>query len=250
LSSSEWRDERAEHPPTENKRELEASYIRFTRVVLKSARQAIPNGNRFGGNLPFWNRACDEAVAARDAAQLAAVRAGHTDEDVAAHVAAAENCRMVIATEQRSDFKSALSELRPGDNLWRTVAAMDGRSGGPKASATIARPGNAKPAATDSEKARLFCQTYAAASHVTQRPDDRPLKRECCRALRSRCGCQGDRTEMCCPFGRAELEAAIRKLRNGKCAGTDELPNELLKAIPDVAREELLRLINISWSLG
>jgi ribonuclease HI len=245
---SEWRAERDRQGCDESTpKVVEEANHRLTSAIMRSARQSIPNGNRVGGNLPFWSAACDAAVAARDTAETAATRGGHSEGDVAAYIAACEACRRVIAEEQRTCFKGALTRLRPGDNLWRMIAAMDGRKGGPKASAVIDRPGLAKPAATDSQKARLFCQTYASASHVTQSVADRGLKRRCYKSLRSVCDCGGERTGMCSPFNMVELETGLRKLRSGSADG---IPNELLKALPIVAREELLRVMNLSWKLG
>jgi hypothetical protein len=245
-----WQAERARgdhYHLQESLTTLERDNARLVRIILRSARQSIPSGNRVGGSLPFWNAACDSAVRAREIAEAKATAPGHSEQDVTDYVAACESCRATMATEQRAGFKTALSQLRPGDNLWRTISAMDRQTGGSKASATIARPGNAKPATTDNEKARLFCQTYAAASNVCQLASDRPLKRQCCSALKSACSCGGAHTGMCSPFSMTELDLAMRKLRSGKSPGTDSIPNELLKALPASARGELIRLINMSW---
>jgi hypothetical protein len=48
----------------------------------------------------------------------------------------------------------------------------------------------------------------------------------------------------------AELSAAITRLKNGKSSGSDRVPSEALKHLPEVMKDELLHLVNMLWDLS
>ena len=47
-----------------------------------------------------------------------------------------------------------------------------------------------------------------------------------------------------------ELLAAIDRLKNGKSTGSDNIPSEALKHLPDIIKEALLHLVNMMWALS
>ena len=48
----------------------------------------------------------------------------------------------------------------------------------------------------------------------------------------------------------AELNDAIRRLKNKKSPGKDGVSNEMIKHLGPTARQKLLELYNLSWNSG
>ena len=51
-------------------------------------------------------------------------------------------------------------------------------------------------------------------------------------------------------FTASELDIAIESLRNGSSPGPSDIPPEILKSLPDVAKTKLLQLCNVMWTSG
>ena len=51
-------------------------------------------------------------------------------------------------------------------------------------------------------------------------------------------------------FTASELDIAINSLRNGSSPGPSDIPPEILKSLPEVAKEKLLQLCNVMWVAG
>jgi exonuclease III len=55
---------------------------------------------------------------------------------------------------------------------------------------------------------------------------------------------------LCAPIGARELDKALARLANGKATGTEDIPAELLKAMPEAAKTELLAVMNLILAGG
>lgn len=231
---------------------------RLADTILKAARAAIPYGNGRGRRPAFWNEACQSAVDRREEAREAASRS-RARADVVRYQEKRAEADRVMEREKSVYFRQKLSEMKPDGDLWHLIRTMDGRRPPAKPAVSIARPGTAgqpsqptKPAATDREKAELFCKAYANVSRLPKdKTADHPIKIEARRATNQTC-CSGERTRdtICSPFSRRELLFAIRKLRKGRSAGVDQVSNDMLHQLSPTAEHHLLEVLNWSWRSG
>jgi hypothetical protein len=169
-----------------------------------------------------------------------------TREAVTEYNAARRKATLVIAEERKKAWESMAEELDVDSDLFALLRGFRGEGPSPRNPAVIARPPPQKPAATDKEKAELFCKDSAAVSRVERRRIDKEIKREARAALRKVCPC----TNMCDSFTLGQLKGALRKLKTGKSAGGDGIYNEMLKNLPLCTAKTLLSLYNDSWRTG
>ena len=52
------------------------------------------------------------------------------------------------------------------------------------------------------------------------------------------------------PIGRAKVEVRVRKLKNGKAAGKDEITGEMVKGGGDIVVDWIWRLCNMVFEIG
>ena len=229
----------------------------LTHAILKAAEGTIPLGMRTKPKA-FWNndlenmsKTCDEA---RTKCHESAASANVYVEARKEFTKACSDAK----TEAWHSFVENIDSRTNPSKIWNLIGGLDGRKSKSKPGVELREDErDEKPARTDNEKAKKFIQTYIKASthednikgrekklaekHVVHRMRDATKK---CKS------CNGEKTGMCAPITMDELDLGLRKIKTGKAAGLDRVSNELLKHLPPLGKQVLLRLMNSSWNIG
>ena len=138
-------------------------------------------------------------------------------------------------------------------DLWNLIRTLDGRKPPAKLTEPLIRPETPGSPCSDpgshhgqSRSQRVVPKLRSRVTHSRQQRGRPPIKLEA-RAAVATCVCGGQRSGPCAPFSKAELDAALAKLKTGKSPGTNGVNNELLKQLSAVGKEHLPALINKSW---
>ena len=216
-------------------------------AILKAAKRSIPRGNR--PNIkPFWNEDIDKADKANNKARAEChLSDGHADT----YKNTRDTLYNVTKQAKEESWKNYVSKLDPStepSKVWRAIAAMDGRK--PKTRSGTNMTMGTKVATTDLEKANLLNKSYQQESRIQKNKTvDKPRVHAHRKAVGKCSNCDGQQLGMCCPFSMEELKTGMKRLRNGKSPGEDDISNEMIRHLSEPAKETLLKLYNLSWKL-
>ena len=158
-----------------------------------------------------------------------------------------ESCRKVatmIKEEKEKRWKEYVSELNQTADtrkIFRTVRAIEGKVLPRQENEVLEVNGTAY--TTDKDKAEQFAKTYRSFSKLKARKEDRRIKRYIRKELKT---CR-DLEESEEEITKTEMMRAIREASNGKAAGEDDIPYELVKNLGPLALEMLLQLYRKCW---
>ena len=218
----------------------------ITKAILKAAKSAIPRGS-VKNYSPFWNKELEKAVSERQAARKN-YEENNSQENRRKYNKAVAETKLLTKQLKKEAWTEKCGELNlreGGRDAWKLLDNMSGTNS----------QVNPKPFHNDSEvltsdckKAEHLNKHFAKVTKASKKTDlDRNLKK----ALQ-----EEERKESSSPdiFSNdltiAELEKAIKMLKQRKAPGPDRVHNEMLKNIGTKAKTALLILFNKTWRKG
>jgi len=194
-------------------------------AILKAAKKAIPKGSR-KTQCAWWSSEVEDAVILRRQAQEALKADPDDDMKATAYQEAAAAAQTTTNDAKTKLWREFISDshgnLTPAE-VWAVIRTIDGRSPASAPSSVITSD-DGKVAASNSAKAKLFCQEYATVSRLTKdKVADADIKREARSALSSPCSCTAanDKDSPCSDFTSGELERALFRLPARSAAGPE-----------------------------
>ena len=226
------------HYKRKNLRKIEE---RLRKTILKAANKHIGKKKVTDDNKCYMSKEVKEEIKKRN--QLRTTVKDNRQEWI-------ESCRKVakmIKEEKERKWKEYVGELnRTSDarKIFQTARAIDGKILPRKDNEVLEVNGVAY--ISDKDKAEQFAKTYRSFSKLPARKRDRRIKRKIWKehkVKRELEESEGDITMK-------EMLRAIRETSNGKAAGRDDIPYELVKNLGPLAQEMLLDLYNKCWRGG
>ena len=226
---------------------------RLTSTIQEAAKKHIPRGARTDPKPWALHPDLREAVRARQEAR----REVQPDDPNSRErwIRAKRHAAQVEEKVSREQFRDFVSNTlnRPASvgrisktlKKWERASDNEHRDG-------QAMSDGGKLLVTDKAKASAFAKTYAHVSrHVRHKKLDRAAKNKLKQPAARTCQeCQDQRTEACAPFTMSELTRQLNEAKLKKAPGPDGITNEMLRHIGPAAKQELLRLVNLSWATG
>ena len=215
----------------------------FRDVLLAAAAETIPRGRRHKYT-PWWTPEAEAAISNRN--HLRKQMMSGDPDSCASFSKAAKEATRIIAEGKRSAWRRFAGDLNfrtKATVVWRTIKAIDGRTGQPKPSASL-RSGD-RAITTDKGKANAFCKEYAQVSRCHEDLQQRNFTKR----TMDRCRLQCDCGVYCADLTTSELCKAIAELKCRKAPGADGITNEMIQHLPPSGIYLLLHLANLSWRL-
>ena len=128
--------------------------------------------------------------------------------------------------------------------IFQTVRAIDGKAQPRKDNEVLEVGGIAY--ISDKDKAEQFAKTYRTFSKLKARKSDRKIKRTIRKAHKEKRELEEAEKDITM----TEMLRAIRESSNGKAAGTDDIPYEMIKHLGPRAQDMLLDLYRKCWRGG
>ena len=225
----------------------------FTNTVYKKSVEHIPRGARTDPKPWGMDEELEEAVAERRAAREELATTG-SPAAKDRWIAAKRHAAQVEEDAKRRSFRNfTTNELNRPANIGKVTKVLRRMEGAPQACpGQVLQGDGGRLAVADKEKATTFARMYAHVSRqVRARRQDRATKQGFSRYKNTPCpNCQDERSGCCGTFSMSELNQALRKMRNRKSPGPDDICAEQLRNLGNKAKELLLLLINQSWLRG
>ena len=158
-----------------------------------------------------------------------------------------ESCQKVsemIREEKERRWKQYVEELDRTSNtkkIFQTVRAIDGKVQHKKENEVLEINGTAY--ITDKDKAGQFAKTYRSFSKLKARKEDRRIKRK----IRREHKMARDLEDSECDITMKEMLRVIKEASNGKAAGKDDIPYEMVKHLGPKALGMLLDIYRKCW---
>lgn len=234
-------------------RTVQGAACRLTSVIRQEAARHVPRGARADPRPWALHPALREAVQARQTARRE-IRPDDPDSKerwIHAKRRAAE-IEERVSREQFQEFVSttlnrpaSLGRISKILKKWEGATDEEHRGG-------QAMHDGERLLVSSKQKAEAFVRMYAGVSrHVRHKRIDRTAKRKMTQPAARLCQeCQDQRTEVCAPYTMTELEQQLRGTKLKKAPGPDGITNEMLRHLGPKMKEELLRIINLSWKTG
>jgi uncharacterized protein YciW len=221
----------------------------FSRILLEIASETIPKKSKQPHKkaTPWFNDSCRMAVGDRKKC-LKTFLNNPTSSNLSQLRSFRAKARRTIKHTKRDCWKSYVSQLNsqtPMKKIWHMIRRISGKSDSAAVShlkvnnATIEQP---------TEIADLIASTIAhnsSSDHYTER-----FQRFKSRQEKQKIKFPSDNLESYnLPFSMDELRTAIHKAHNS-ATGPDNIHYEMLKNLPELALNSLLRAFNDSWTNG
>ena len=228
-------------PPTEVKTAEEE----FRKAVHKATKSAIPKGSlcRPGNN--WWNNDIDKQIKRRNQLEHKAKR---SQEDCERWKTSCKEVKKAVKQAKRESWRNFVEAIDPKTEPKKvayTIKALEGNAIQTNKNEVI-KVGE-RIYANDKEKADLFIRHYAQVSKLKLDKEDRKIRKGVNVGLKHSCEHHNDKQNPCKEFTIHELNAAIKKLPNGKASGEDDILNEMLIAANENIRKHILHIANLSW---
>ena len=238
LKDADWASYREEIerniPRNYKKRNVNKVEKLFRRVILKAANKHIGKKKVTDNSKCYLTQEVRDQITIRN--RLRKTVKDNREEWI-------ESCRKVaslIKEEKEKKWKEYVANLsRTSDTrkIFQTARAIDGKVLPRKENEVLEVNGTAY--ITDKDKAEQFAKTYRSFSKLKARKSDRKIKRAIRRQHKAKRVLE--ESEM------TEMLRAIREASNGKAAGSDDIPYELVKNLGPIAQQMLLELYQRCW---
>ena len=216
---------------------------KFSTTILEASKKNIPRGFQKKYK-PFWTSEVEVAVSKRQQARLTLEETPNLTNKIAYNKATAK-AQQTILEAKRKKWQTTVSNIdlrRNGREAWTLVNNLSGNK----------RKSNPKPmpdGETSQKKANLLNNHfYRTNKSRNDKENDETLLQELKNHEKKPASTSNPLFED--PFTKAELDHAIRKLKNKKSPGPDKIHNEMLKNLGPNGRKVLLHLINLTWEEG
>ena len=208
-------------------------------MILKAAQRCIPKGIQKNYR-PFWNSDLETNVAARQQARdkMEEDPSPTNKSDYNKHCAIVKRTTNVAKREKWRKDTSNLDLRKDGKKAWTLLENLSGAR--KKVNPTIIPD-----CGTPLKRAEKFNKHFASInkSRTDRRNDKDPLQ-ELKGHEKNK---ETDHKVFTDNFTLQELEQAMKKLKNHKSPGPDEIHNEMLKHLGPCGKSTLLTLINLTW---
>ncbi|PAA87688.1 hypothetical protein BOX15_Mlig033504g5 [Macrostomum lignano] len=211
----------------------------LSEAMVQAAVKCIPKkrvGNRY---MPFWDEQLAEAQALRD-------KESRENSDSRARWHSANETLSNLIKEKRSAFwREHVSKLQEGDDgksTWRLIKTLHAVKEDCVPNEIVVNEG--REARTDKEKAAVFINLYASNSKVQLGKEERALRAEVAKKLRT----YNEGAEFSTPFTREELKDALDQMAADKKGGVDGIEVRFLKNLPEQCLDRWLDIFNRSWA--
>lgn len=221
----------------------------FTTALLDAAGRFIPriSGAPLRAPVPWWNEECRAALRARRRAFKVFDKHATTENMIAFKKARAAARRIILEAKRRSwkEYISLLNRFTPVSRVWAQVKRISGVHSSPPLPVLEVRGQTVmQPADVAREIASAFAERCGSNSYD---PAFLRHKRRC--EAESVDFSTSEQLSYNRPFSMVELRSALARLRSVS-EGPDQVHNDMLLHIPDVALETLLRIFNRLWERG
>ena len=213
----------------------------FSNLLFDAAASAIPFGSIKRSSKAWWSPEVASAVADR---RKAFAKAHRSEEDRQAYISQSRYTSTVIRKAKAESWQKICSSLSPKTrpsavfSLLRSIAG----SSNPRSSLPDF-PGASSP----DDCANLLAQHLKSHFSSPTPPCARSQERAQLNSVRAS-KCNLLHNSLCSPFSSQELDTALSQLSSSTAAGPDKITYPLLSHLPQVGRDLLLYLFNLSWS--
>ena len=215
----------------------------FNAGIIKAAKESIPRGVR-KNYTPYWNptlqKAHDDLTKAREQAESGASQ----KDNIALQKAKALFTRTKLESTRKGwREKTARLNMESETQVWNLLKAMNDEKISEQR-IFIEEDGEVlqgKRAAT------AFAKSYAKESNTTiPREREKEVRRE----EKGKHSDNGKDDGMQKSLTMDELKKAIQKLKKRKSPGPDDITNEMIQHLGNIALQKLLDIFNLSWNKG
>ena len=218
----------------------------LTNEILEAAKKSIPRGFRKDYK-PYWSKTLaslhQELSEAREHMEQ-----NPCVETTTRHNQLKEEFINTKTKELQQSWHKTTSSLSLNNNtgkLWRLTKTLNEDATKMHGATVLEKDGSL---CTGKRAANLLADVFEDESKI-EIPTNR--KREVKHQLQDKIQEQANSpTAMTMDFTEAELNDAIKKLKNKKAPGKDGVCNEMIKHLGPIARQKLLELFNQSWRSG
>jgi ribonuclease HI len=216
----------------------------FNNNIVRAAKEAIPRGVR-KNYTPYWTaelqKAHDELTQAREEAEANA----NQDNNIKLQEKKATFLKIKLESKRRSwrEKTTSLCMERDTTKLWKLTKALN-EEGAKGQKITLVEDGETL---TGKKAGNLFASAYAKESSINV-PAER--KKEIRREEEQRSHDTNVHNSMKKDITLEELKKALKKLKKKKSPGPDDITNEMLQHLGNVALNKLLDIFNLSWRQG
>ena len=217
----------------------------FNNSIAQAAKECIPNGAR-KDYTPYWTSELQKAHDALTEARREAETNPSQENKIKLQETKAKFLRTKLENRRRTwrEKTANLNMEKDTKKLWNLTKALndEGTKGQKITLEEDGRTLSGRTAATN------FARAYAAESNI-----DTPQHRlkEIRQEEKERSAGQAEIPEaMRNDITMAELKSAIQKLKKKKSPGPDNITNEMLQHLGNVALQKLLEIFNLSWKQG
>ena len=251
LKKCDWRNFRELVTKSMNEKEMPEHPGEATKwlnnIILYGMRKSCPKGYKKTYK-PWFNDECKAARLKRKEAAQKDLRNPINRENWRQEVI---RTRQVIAKAKQKNWRDFICTLNartePG-KVWRVIRGLDGRSNKKAEGQNLQKDG--KIFKTSAKKAGAFIKEYKKVSSINIREEDKEIIRQAQDDIRKKCTTCENEAKCCSEFSFSELRTGMNKLQMGKCAGEDEIPNEVIVNLPEKGEKALLKIINKCYKLG
>ena len=218
----------------------------FTAAILGSAKKSIPRGFRKDYK-PYWSKTLANLHQKLSEARES-MEQDPSAETVTRHNELKEEFNETKVKELQEswhDKTSSLSLESSTGKLWQLVKTLNEDATSTRGTTVLEEEGSVH---IGRRAANLLAETFQDDSTTKVSPERRE---EVAKQLQN---LQSEQTttpqSMSSDFTLAELEDAIKRLRNKKAPGKDGVCNEMIRHLGETAKQKLLELFNQSWTTG
>jgi ribonuclease HI len=215
----------------------------FNAKIIQAAKESIPRGTR-KNYTPYWTEELQRTHEMLTKAREEAEQHPCQENNIKLQECKAKHLRTKLQSKRKSwqEKTASLNLEKDTRKLWKITKALNDEDN-KEQKITLEEEGRTL---TGKAAANAFAASYRREGDTTIPPELQKTIRQEERERR-----EGDAHEaMTSDITIGELVNAIRKLKKKKSPGPDNITNEMLQHLGNLATEKLLEIFNLSWRQG